>query len=592
MPSDNDRISNSKTHPLIDTVVGQYRILSPIGRGGMGFVFKARHEIMNRDVAIKVLSPQVATDEIGIKRIRREATAMGSLQHPGIATIFDFGVTNEGQPFIVMELIGGKTLKDLLNLEKRLDPRRAVPILARIADAMSFAHDNGVVHRDLKPQNIMITDAVEKDFVKILDFGIAKSLNESVILTQKGEVLGSPIYMSPEQCTGKSIDQRSDIYALGAIMYEALTGRPPFVCSTIYETIYAKTTETPQAFQQTAPDLNDLLALEELTMSCLSISPYDRPSSMSEFKLRLASASDQLGIVTTSSLLPATPAPSISQTISTNAAHESTEPTINPTINPTIQTASEPQAQAPDRRESQTLPVDQATIKSDTIAHWKLSGNRAVLGLAAVAIIAILAGLGWMISNAFKPSSSPQQSADSRNSSDTLSRSPDKAGPKASPVDKNTVSIEKQNKTQSPEPTRSIPAQHPALGAMETHLLKKLDKDAPEAKTQMSARSPAKNSRSNHSQPRTKPSSSYSIQQTSSAPKLAPLIPTRAPTPVTPYQAPPVPAPKPAVKNIKPEDVAAINRQANRSYRHHKGKIQQFKEKGKRIWQDIKNIAR
>ncbi|MGD9685241.1 MAG: serine/threonine-protein kinase, partial [Candidatus Obscuribacterales bacterium] len=390
MPPDSNQFSESRPHPLTGKTIGAYRLVEPIGRGGMGFVFKARHEIMNRDVAIKLLSPQVASDEIGIKRIRREATAMGSLQHPNIATIFDFGVSDDGQPFIVMEYIQGHTLKDLLKEKRRLTAERGLPIFARIADAMAFAHENGVIHRDLKPHNIMLTDTVEKDFVKVLDFGIAKSVNESVMLTQKGEVLGSPIYMSPEQCTGKSIDQRSDIYALGAIMYEAITGRPPFLCSTIYETIYAKTTETPGPFREVAPDLTDCQPLEDLIMACLSISPYDRPSSMSELKVKLASAGALLGVSITSSTVTSA-IPRIEAT--TTGKPEPADPVEHTTVTGTIDQSPEPAVLETET----TIKIDQPRLPDS------LKSNRALAAGAGAIIIAICAAIAFAVSGTFNP---------------------------------------------------------------------------------------------------------------------------------------------------------------------------------------------
>ncbi|MBK9141040.1 MAG: serine/threonine protein kinase [Candidatus Melainabacteria bacterium] len=554
MPSDSNHFSESRPHPLIGKTIGVYRIVEPIGRGGMGFVFKARHEIMNRDVAIKLLSPQVATDEIGIKRIRREASAMGSLQHPNIATIFDFGVSDDAQPFIVMEYIQGQTLKDLLKEQKRLTAERGLPIFARIADAMAFAHENGVIHRDLKPHNIMLSDTVEKDFVKVLDFGIAKSVNESVMLTQKGEVLGSPLYMSPEQCTGKSIDQRSDIYALGAIMYESITGKPPFMCSTIYETIYAKTTETPEPFLEVAPDLPNLMEcqpLEELIMACLSISPYDRPSSMSELKVRLAAAGSLLGITMTSSTVT-----------SAIARVEPTEPDQTKPAAPveiTAETVSIDQQPEPESgragatQETSTVQIEKPTLPDSLKSKPVLAAGAGAL------LIAVCAALAFAFSSAFNPG---KQAADAPGSPRITQSNKAPAGDASPGKTLGTV-------------------RHSTVDAMESAMLEKQSEHAEKAP----------------SGTRRAVSAAGSLpQETGHAPPLAPPIgkapPARNPAPPV---SQPVSQPKLSPRSsgaVSREDVRTYEREARKSYKHNRRKFQEVRGKVKSIWKNIKSIGR
>ncbi|MCA9802875.1 MAG: protein kinase [Cyanobacteria bacterium HKST-UBA02] len=570
MPSDSNQFSESRPHPLIGKTIGVYRIVEPVGRGGMGFVFKARHEIMNRDVAIKLLSPQVASDEIGIKRIRREATAMGSLQHPSIATIFDFGVSDDGQPFIVMEYIQGHTLKDLLKEQGRLTAERGLPIFARIADAMAFAHENGVIHRDLKPHNIMLTDTVEKDFVKVLDFGIAKSVNESVMLTQKGEVLGSPIYMSPEQCTGKSIDQRSDIYALGAIMYESITGSPPFLCSTIYETIYAKTTETPRPFLEVAPDLTDCHPLEELIMACLSISPYDRPSSMSELKVRLASAGSLLGVTITSSTVTSA-IPQIEAT--TLGQPELAAPVERTTVTGAIDQDQDPE---PDAQETGTTQETVNRQDTGTIQVHKpglpdtLKANPALAAGAGAILIATCAALAFAVSSTFNPD---KKTADAPGSTQTMG------------------SQKSQDKDALPEPALGT-ARHSTVDAMESAMLKKQSENADKA-TPTPAPHRSALSSSHQTKPVSHPSRSQR-QDTSPVPPVAPPLrqaptsqtPAPAATPAVSTQAPPATS-----RTVSASDVRTYGREARKSYTHNRRKFQEVRGKVKSIWNNIKSIG-
>jgi|AGTN01.1.fsa_nt_gi Serine/threonine protein kinase len=269
----------------IGKTLDKYVLTESLGRGGMGLVFKAEQKRIKRFVAIKILPP-ARMDEVSIKRLEREATAMGNMKHPHIATLFDFGMSEDKQPYLVMELIEGRSLKQLLkDSGGMLEADRVVAILIQICDAMDYAHANGVIHRDLKPDNVMLANDVHADFVKILDFGIAKSLDASVSLTKTGQMVGSPVYMSPEQCTGKSVpDHRSDIYSLGSLLYECLTGVIPLKGDTYLETVYRKTNDTPDPFPA---HLDDCKKLEELVFRCLQADPSKRPQSMEEVRAEL-----------------------------------------------------------------------------------------------------------------------------------------------------------------------------------------------------------------------------------------------------------------------------------------------------------------
>ena len=206
------------------TLADRYELLGHIARGGMADVYEARDTLLGRRVAVKVLHSQFSSDEAFVKRFRREAQAAANLSHPNIVGIYDWG--QEGSTyFIVMELVEGKSLRDVLRDEGPLLPRRALEISAEVAAALSVAHRSGLVHRDVKPGNMLLA---ADGTVKVTDFGIARAWDDSSELTKTGAVIGTATYFSPEQAQGGDADERSDIYALGVVMYEMLTGRPPF----------------------------------------------------------------------------------------------------------------------------------------------------------------------------------------------------------------------------------------------------------------------------------------------------------------------------------------------------------------------------
>src|SRR3954469_11037046 len=223
--------------PLVGlTLDEKYRLDARIGKGGMGTVYRATHLLIDRPVAIKVLNPHFVEDEEAQERFRREARAAGRLQHQNVAAVTDFGRTDDGLVYIVMELLEGRTLRDVLSREAPLDAARAVSLMLQISAAVGAAHEAGIIHRDLKPANIFIVQRKDAPpFVKVLDFGIAKLAAEALdgdndppTLTQVGAMIGTPRYMSPEQCEGVKLTPASDVYSLGIILYEMLTGTTPF----------------------------------------------------------------------------------------------------------------------------------------------------------------------------------------------------------------------------------------------------------------------------------------------------------------------------------------------------------------------------
>ncbi|HUS61295.1 MAG TPA: protein kinase, partial [Acidimicrobiales bacterium] len=200
---------------------GRYELHRRLARGGMADVFLARDSLLDRPVAVKVLFPEFATDPSFVERFRREAQSAANLNHPNIVAVYDWG-QEEGTYFIVMEYVEGRSLADIIKTEGPLHPKRAAEVASDIAAALGFAHRNGVIHRDIKPGNVLITPSGQ---VKVADFGIARALDAAAEqnLTQAGSVMGTATYFSPEQAQGLSLDPRSDLYSVGIVLYEMVT---------------------------------------------------------------------------------------------------------------------------------------------------------------------------------------------------------------------------------------------------------------------------------------------------------------------------------------------------------------------------------
>lgn len=253
-PIDATPLSRIVDESLIGTVfVDKYDIQERLGSGGMSTVYKARHMFMDRIVAIKVLKEKTAASQDSLLRFRREAKATAGLNHPGIVGINDFGLAPDGRAFLVMDYLEGESLSEYLQRHERLDLRTLLDYATQICDALQHAHDKNIVHRDLKPSNIMlIRDRDGTIRPKIVDFGLAKIIDDeqsiSMKITQTGECFGSPLYMSPEQCLGNSTDTRADIYALGCIFFECLTGFPPIIGKNSAETIRGHVNNRPAPF--------------------------------------------------------------------------------------------------------------------------------------------------------------------------------------------------------------------------------------------------------------------------------------------------------------------------------------------------------
>ena len=294
-PMSSEAVTQSDADPLIGAVLDErYRIEEPLGQGGIGRVYKARHLILGRWVALKVLLAQYESIPVLQERFRREAEALASLSHPNIVTVTDFGVT-EGMPYIVMELLEGQDLASLID-EVEIDPKRAIAILRQVLRALAYAHTRELVHRDLKPHNVFVRALGDgTDHVVVLDFGLARFMgdaaNKSPKLTRAGALIGTPAYMAPEQASGEPVDARADVYAAGLVLFETLTGRKPFESKDPGEMLRSHLLVTPPRMVQADPGLEVSEGLEALVARALAKSPAGRFAGAAE----MLAALDALG---------------------------------------------------------------------------------------------------------------------------------------------------------------------------------------------------------------------------------------------------------------------------------------------------------
>jgi serine/threonine-protein kinase len=296
------------TDPFIGTVVGErYRIVSRIGVGGMGAVYRAEHTMMRRDLAIKVLLPELGGKEEFARRFEREAESASRLTHPNIITMTDFGRTPEGSLFLVMEFLAGQSLSSAIS-GGPMPNARALAIQRQILRGLEHAHAAGIVHRDLKPENIMLVERDgQSDVVKILDFGIAKVTQPQSggeALTQAGVIFGTPEYLSPEQALGEAVDARADIYASGVILYEMLAGRRPFESEDKVKIISMHLAHAPPRIRDVSPNVDVPLPLEQAVMQALEKSREHRFATATAFLTALdeAEAPTDIGAETVADL--------------------------------------------------------------------------------------------------------------------------------------------------------------------------------------------------------------------------------------------------------------------------------------------------
>ena len=300
-PNDGQTLrSSGPTHDLVGQVLAdRYHIMKKLGEGGMGQVYLAEHVKMGRRSAIKVMNPSMVHDPEAVARFNREASNASRISDAHVCAIYDFGETPEGLIYLAMEFIEGEPLTELIRSEGALPLARAADIAIQVAAALQAAHDLGIVHRDLKPDNIMLTRSRDgADAVKVVDFGLAKAVGGEgggQKVTRTGLVVGTPEFMSPEQLSGDKLDGRSDVYSLGLVLFNMLTGTLPFPADSVQEAMIKRLTDEPAELIEVRPDLHFPAGLQQVLDTALARSPVDRYQSAAKLAHDLAAVAGLSG---------------------------------------------------------------------------------------------------------------------------------------------------------------------------------------------------------------------------------------------------------------------------------------------------------
>ncbi len=387
---------------------GPYQIVAPLGEGGMAAVYKAYQPSMERFVAIKVLPRQMAHSEEFIARFKREARLLAQLQHPHILSVFDYG-ESDGYTYIAMPFVQSGTLADLLKTRKLSLPEIR-KIITQIGDALGYAHVRGMIHRDIKPSNVLID---ESGNCLLTDFGLARMAEATSKLTSSGAIMGTPAYMSPEQGTGNPLDGRSDIYSLGIILYEMITGRVPFAAETPIAIVFKHIQDPLPSARKLAPNLSE--ELELVLLKSLAKSPADRYQSAEEFVQAV-----QMAIpVTLSGLKTTAPAPAPAPTMVSQppqVAPPTNTPTVYEPVSAPPRPVSQPAVSAPPASQPPSYrPVSQPSIA--TAAPRKLPllalAGVGVVGFGIIGIIVLVVGYNLIRNNlATSPTTAPTPAAE------------------------------------------------------------------------------------------------------------------------------------------------------------------------------------
>jgi serine/threonine-protein kinase len=414
-------VSQNEEDKFIDTLFeDRYRVMEKIGEGGMGKVYKAIHIHMDTTYAIKILHSHLASDQTALARFRREARAAVQIQHPNAVAVTDFGVTRDkGIAYLVMEFLDGIDLRDRLKSGEQLSFEYILLVFQQVCAGVHAAHLKGIIHRDLKPDNIWLLKSLDGiDRVKVLDFGIAKLRhaqgNQSQALTQRGMIIGTPYYMSPEQCRGEELDARSDIYSLGIILYEMLTGDVPFRANTPMGIVHKHNAELPKSPSDFRPDIPP--QIEAITLRALSKRREDRQSSAWELAQELERAFNAAGVqVNLRTNTPQIPfnimsAPSLPPQPSDTESHAGRRTAPNKSDSNKVTHRQDERTTLVSSSDSfqQAKEISVPQVKSrDDVATISINRNRAALyGVIAVFAIALIAvGAWWMTGSKATPTS-------------------------------------------------------------------------------------------------------------------------------------------------------------------------------------------
>lgn len=346
----------------------RYRLVRHLARGGMAEVYVAEDQLLNRTVAVKVLFPELAHDEAFVERFRREARSAASLNHHNIVSVYDFG-EDDGSWFIVMEYVEGRNLRDVIRSEGQLAPARAVELGAEVAAALAAAHAQGIIHRDVKPANVLI--AAGAGTVKVADFGIARAAGARQGLTMPGTVLGTATYLSPEQAQGAEVDFRTDVYSLGMVLYEMLAGKPPFTGDSPVAVAYQQLSQTAPPPSTHNPDVPP--ALDAIVMRAMSKNPDERQATAEEIRDELLNFDRAVGDPDATAYIAPPPPPTAEATSVLAAGSTSVLPPPAPELEPEPPVTRRPAGPVPEE-----------------VYRRRRAAVIAVLALVALAVIALL----------------------------------------------------------------------------------------------------------------------------------------------------------------------------------------------------------
>jgi len=358
--------------PLLGrTLAGKYLVDKLIKRGGMGAVYRGKHVMMDKTVAIKVLRPALAVDDDVVARFSREAKAASRISHPHAVSVTDFGESENGVVFLVMEYLDGRTLKEIIRSEGPLPLKRVAEIIRQVTGALDAAHGQGVVHRDLKSDNIMVSQTNGGDWAKVLDFGIAKIQQPASVkdadLTAPNLVIGTPQYMSPEQCSQtQPLDARSDIYSLGVIIYEMLAGRVPFTAESATMIMMQHVQDTPPSVLATRPDLPP--AVDGVITRALAKDPADRFQTAGELFAALSIAAGE----------------------DVSAAPRSTETVASVPVSPALDDLDEETVVRPRSEAPQYAPPPAAPDAMASFSPWRIIVPSAIVLVVVFGIVFLL----------------------------------------------------------------------------------------------------------------------------------------------------------------------------------------------------------
>lgn len=372
----------------------KYRIDGEIGAGGMGSVFRATRLMIGDAVALKILHPEQLRDPSMAERFRREAQAAAKLKHPNAVTIYDFGVAGDGTVYLVMELAEGRTLRSLIKGGGPIEPAAAAVIITQVCSALEEAHRHNIVHRDIKPDNIMVQETEEGIRAKVLDFGIARmrTIGATAQLTQAGSVLGTPHYMSPEQCMGQELDHRSDIYSLGVVLFEMLAGVVPFNSPTSSAVIIQHVSQAPPPLRVLNVSISP--ELEAVVLRALAKAPEERPQSAKAFAEEVNQALESR-VAPKRTAAPAMPVPAAETTAMPHLSSTPPAPGVPAAAGPGMAATVAAKAPAWSSAPEAASPAARATTPAPAVS--KTRDTRVwVMGGAAVLVLALVAGGVWL----------------------------------------------------------------------------------------------------------------------------------------------------------------------------------------------------